>query len=1308
MMTRAGLLLLSLLVSLAAARADNPGGLWAHDNLHAWCIVPFDAAHRDPEQRAAMLERLGFRHFAYDWRAGDVPNFDAEFDAIQRHHIDLAAVWFPDSGPADQAPQEALLDALRRHHLRPQLWVMCTGAPPLGPDGAQKGIEQQAQRLLAVVKQGRPYGCPVAIYPHDGWAGSPDTDLAILARLRELGAPDVGFVYNFNHAQEDIAQFPRIWARIEPRVTVVNLDGMVEEGPRVLYLGSGDKELEMMRTIEQSGWHGPVGIISEQGDKDAELVLKNNLLGLDWIAAELTKPGSGGPRPDFAAGGGATAAAPAGPAYVPALHDREALDASAGGVTVPNRDDLRHGPLTVECWGRLNNAASYNILVTSDPKASSLHWELYTTQGDGVFGVFLPGMGGDFRSTTRVADSAWHYFAMQLEPGRLRMYVDGKMVRDSPITAPTLAPVAGDIGIGKLVEGPFGCNGCLQDVRISRGVRDVTQVPILPLLHDADTLELWPLDGSTQPGTLTSLPEFRTIPAATRDELTPANGWPSDYTQWTRSNGGSTSNRFVSFHELTKQNVKRLTQAWVYHPGDGSANVQCNPIFVDGLLYVATAGLHLCAIDGATGKEVWRFEPTKNGNGLEDVPARRGLCYWPGDKDNAPRVIFSDGPWLYALDPKTGAPVSSFGHGGRADLPAGGTSVAPVLYQNLIIFPGFANNVYADDVRTGAPVWTFNTLPHGIEFGATTWDADSESHEGCNDWGGISLDESRGIVYAATGSPKPNFLGMLHPGDNLFGNCVLALDAMTGRRLWHFQEIRHDVWDLDIPGSPNVVTVTHDGMKVDAIAQLTKIGDVLLLDRVTGKPLFPFRLRRAPAARLPGERSAVYQPDLEWPEQIAAQQFGPDDVTDLNPGAHEAIANYLKGGTWGRFQSFVEGKPNVYSDIDGGGEWVGASVTPGGRLYASITQRPWDITVHRVAVAVAPATPDGVAGQKIFLQNCAVCHHADRSGNGFAPSLIGLGDRLKLEDVRLIVRHGRGGMPPQPQLSESDINQLGAFLLAKGSANGPVQWTFDGYQHLQDPNNYPGSKPPWGKLVCLDLNTGKIAWQVPAGEYPELTAKGIPKTGTPIMGGPAVTASGLVFLSGSQDPTIGAYDADTGAELWSGRLTNTGSAPPIIYQCNGHEYVALAACGGGKIGGPTGDAWVAFALPEAGVHAADSNVPPSVEGSALLDAYLDTLATKLPLSAEEEAAIRAEYLAGAPAVHEAMNDRSLAPLEQQQRVDAIEQARDARIDAQLQDVERRHAFHEIEAEYRVRLVDLAARGAFTGSQTFETPRPAQD
>ncbi len=884
-----------------------------------------------------------------------------------------------------------------------------------------------------------------------------------------------------------------------------------------------------------------------------------------------------------------------GPAFEPARFDQQALDASVGGITVPNRDELRQPPITVECWALLHDDKDYNILVASDAKASSQHWELCTQKDTGFFGAFLPGMGGDFASSKAICDGHWHDVAMILESNRVRLYVDGEMVKDSPLTAPTGTPRPGDVGIGKLVEGGFGCDGDLQDVRISRGVRDVSQVSVEPLQRDATTLELWPLDGTSDPappGISTGLPMYKVIPAATPAQLTPANGWPpaSSYTDWTRSNGGSTSNRYVSHTEINKANVAQMTQAWVYHSKDGVMDIECNPIFVDDMLFVPTAGLSMVALDGATGREVWRFKPEKQGNGLEDVPARRGLIYWAGDAANPGRILFTMGTWIYALDPKTGQPVTSFGQGGRAPLPRGGSSVAPVIYKNVLIYPGFTNGVFGYDVRTGQKLWTFNTLPRGREFGAATWDTDQR--DGANDWGGISLDESRGIVYAATGSPKPNFLGMLHTGDNLFGNCVLALDALSGRLLWYFQDVRHDVWDLDIPAPPNLVTVQHGGMKVDAVAVVSKGGDPLLLDRVSGKPLFPFRLKRAPDFKLPGDRGALYQPDLELPERLVRQEFTLDDVTDRTPEAHAAVTKIVEQASHGWYSPFEDNKPNVYFGVDGGGEWTGASVDPAGKMYIGVSDFPWILNVHRVQDSGNSDTALGAAGQEIYAQSCAACHQPDRGGNGFAPSLLGLGARLKADDVRQILHHGRNAMPPQPQLTEDQITALCSYLLDSGAKNqsGPPRWTFDGYNHLNDPQGYPGSKPPWGKLVCLDLNTGHITWQVPLGEYPELTAAGVPKTGTSLFAGPSVTATGLIFVSGSRDATIGAYDCDNGKELWSHALPLHGTAPCIIYQTHGHEYVAVSASGGGRLGGHAGDAWVAFALP-AGVAPADASAP---------------------------------------------------------------------------------------------------------------------
>ncbi len=682
-------------------------------------------------------------------------------------------------------------------------------------------------------------------------------------------------------------------------------------------------------------------------------------------------------------------------------------------------------------------------------------------------------------------------------------------------------------------------------------------------------------------------PLYQTIPAAPTAELTPANGWPANdsYRTWTRSLGGPTSNRFSSLSQINRQTVSRLKLAWTYHSGDGAANLQCNPIIVDGVMFAPTAGRQVVALNAATGKELWRFKP-EQGDRLQDPPARRGLLYWPGEAAAGPRIVFTDADWIYALDPQTGKPIASFGEQGRTPLPMSGT-VAGAVYRHVLVVPGFLGDVFGYDIVTGRLLWRFHTMPQPGEFGAETW---ARLDLGSNCWGGMALDESRGIAYISTGSPKPNYLGARHLGDNLFANCVIALNALTGERIWHFQEIRHDIWDLDIPAPPNLVTVMHDGHKVDAVAQVTKIGNTLLLDRVTGKPLFPFRLRRAPAATIAGEVTAAYQPDVELPERFVRHQFtlSPDDITDRTPEAHAYVAQMVARANLGWFAPFEVAKPTGYYGMLGGGEWTGAAFDPGtGRLYVSSNELPWMVTIIRDddPPPLKPAT----AGERAYQQLCAVCHGPELRGVGVAPPLRGLRHRMDAEQILALWRTGRGLMPAMP-VPDEQKRPLLDFLLALDRPRPPVdpaappRYAFGNYHPLIDQDLYPGIKPPWGTLTCLDLNSGRLVWQVPLGEYPELTKAGIPRTGTLNFSGAIVTAGGLVFCSGTDDNEIRAFDADTGAELWSAVLPLHGTAPPATYEVDGRQFVVIAATGGGKLTsggmrpGPIGDAWVAFAL----------------------------------------------------------------------------------------------------------------------------------
>jgi quinoprotein glucose dehydrogenase len=462
-------------------------------------------------------------------------------------------------------------------------------------------------------------------------------------------------------------------------------------------------------------------------------------------------------------------------------------------------------------------------------------------------------------------------------------------------------------------------------------------------------------------------------------------------------------------------------------------------------------------------------------------------------------------------------------------------------------------------------------------------------HEGANCWGGLALDVERAMVYAAIGAARPDFIGVERLGDNLYSDCVVALDARTGKRLWHFQNVRHDIWDLDNPAPPNLVTITREGRKVDAVACVTKTGGTLLLDRVSGKPVFPFRLRRAPTSTLPGEMTAPYQPDVELPEPLSNPAVRIEDITDRSPEAHAFVLKQVEHATIGWFAPAAEARPMLYRSSRGGAEWTGACIdVPTGRLYVSTNHLISMATVFRSDEAERDPKRPPSPGETVFLQSCAGCHGPKRQGVGMVPSLVGLRHRMTDRDVSTLLKTGRNGMPPAPPMTSEAESALIDYLLrrnqppaAPSPSNGKTAPYFAvGYKFINDQDGYPGAKPPWGQLNCLDLNTGRILWRVPLGEYEELTAQGVPKTGTENFGGPTVTAGGLVFCAGTRDEKIRAFDKDTGEELWSAKLPFGGYAPPAVYEVNGRQFVVIAASGGGKVGTRDGDAYVAFALPE--------------------------------------------------------------------------------------------------------------------------------
>lgn len=677
-------------------------------------------------------------------------------------------------------------------------------------------------------------------------------------------------------------------------------------------------------------------------------------------------------------------------------------------------------------------------------------------------------------------------------------------------------------------------------------------------------------------------PEFWTLPAIPPKELTPALPVdPRNFETWHRSQGDSGARRYSSLTQINRENVHRLEVAWTYHSRDGAANIQCTPIIVAGTLFAPTPGRCLVALDAATGRETWRTPlhsppPIR----LQDAPARRGLVYWPGDNQNPHRLLVGAGDWIYAIDPATGQTLPQFGENGRTALPTGAT-VSGAIYRHVFVTSGLFGDIYGYDVRTGKNLWRFESIPKANAFGADTWNG---PQQGANGWGGLSVDEHRGIAFVALGAPRPDMVGVHRLGDNLFSNCVVALEVLSGRRLWHFQDVRHDIWDLDVCAPPNLVTVRPHGHPVDAVTAVSKAGHLMLLDRISGKPLFPWRLRRAPASKLPGEQTAPYQPDPELPEPISRMEFSPEMVTKRSPEAREFVLQTVRRSNFGFFPPMEEGKPTLYIGSRGGAEWSGAAVDmPSGRLYVTSNRWVSKITVISTEETKRPKGVPPCAGEKIYLNLCAACHGPHRGGAGTAPPLYALHRRMTPPELHNLLRTGRGTMPPAPALDETQLRDLTHFLLRRppASAASP-EYSFDGFQFLVDHEGYPGIEPPWGLLNCYDLQTGKALWRVPLGEIESLKEKGIPTTGSQNLGGATVTAGGLVFVAGTEDEKIRAFDADTGKELWSAKLPFAGTAAPAVYAVDGRQYVVITATGGGRVGGKSGagDAIVAFRLPD--------------------------------------------------------------------------------------------------------------------------------
>ena len=688
-------------------------------------------------------------------------------------------------------------------------------------------------------------------------------------------------------------------------------------------------------------------------------------------------------------------------------------------------------------------------------------------------------------------------------------------------------------------------------------------------------------------------------------------------TDWPAYHGGYDNGHHSHLDQVHRGNVADLEIAWTLDTGDlfPGREMYAQPLVIGGTLYVVSPKLKVIAADAAGGEIIWQFDPFEGRRALGRYRVR-GLAYWSAGGDA--RLFVGIRHHLYALDARTGRPVPGFGEQGRIDLRehldrdpdalSVQLTTPGVVFGDLLIvgsavsefLPSAYGDIRAFDVRSGELRWAFHTIPRPGEFGHETWPAEAFRHAGgANGWAGLTLDAARGIVFAPTGSAAFDYYGGDRHGDNLFANSLLALDAATGERIWHFQTVRHDTWDRDLPTAPTLVTVQRAGRRIDAVAQPTKSGHLFLFDRESGETLFPIEELQVPSAEMPGEMLSPTQPLPLLPAPFARQRLTEAMLSRRTPDAYAAVLErFRQVRSGGQFTPLDTIGTIMQPGLDGGAEWGGAAWDPDtGLLYLNSNDVPWLIRLSE-----RPPSEAVLDGREIYDRDCAVCHGAERLGTADLPPLTGLEEFHSLLEVVQFVALGSGAMPGFRGLGADALYAVSEYVLTGREAAAAMEIQPDSgapadepivspyilaeASRFQDPHGYPAIEPPWGTLNAIDLDTGDYVWRVPLGEYPELAGSGAGPTGSENYGGPLVTAGGLVFIAATVfDRKFRAFDKATGELLWEAVLPAAGHATPITYRIDGRQYIVIAA-GGGKatIRSGTDDAgsgatYIAFALP---------------------------------------------------------------------------------------------------------------------------------
>ena len=682
-----------------------------------------------------------------------------------------------------------------------------------------------------------------------------------------------------------------------------------------------------------------------------------------------------------------------------------------------------------------------------------------------------------------------------------------------------------------------------------------------------------------------------------------------------RSYGGSPDGaQYSALQQINRSNVSGLKVAWSYGTGD-SQKYAFNPLVVDGTMYVLAKNNSIVALDAATGKEIWTHPTDAN----TTLITNRGIDYWESADRSDRRLLFSLRNELQEVDARTGLPIPQFGNHGVVDLREGlgrdAKSLTLVqsynpgrIFNDLLILGSATNEEYSSgpgdirayDVRTGRLAWSFHTIPHPGEPAYETWPKDAwKSVGGANDWSGMALDEKRGIVYVPTASPKYNFYGANRPGKNLYGDCLLALNARTGKLVWYYQMIHHDIWDYDNDSTPMLTTVVHQGKKVDVVAQAGKVGFLWVFNRETGEPLWPIEERPVLKSAMPGEETWPTQPFPSRPPPFARQSF---TVKDLSPFLEPAEREQLTREMESAHNEGLFTPPGLENTVEmpgnnGGANWGGAAANPdNGEVYVVSKDLPAMLKLELPSKAAQ--TGSAVEqGRSIFTANCSLCHGANREGSPPAiPSLVHVSDKLSDAQIQSVVQHGRGPMPAFSSLSPAEISSLLSYLkhpelapaVASVTAAAPLDPLTAQYKSsfgfMFAKSGLPVIRPPWTTLTAYDLNAGTIRWQIPLGTVPELAARGFDKTGSQFPKvSPVVTAGGLIF-TGTRDRKVRAIDSANGKIVWEAEVDAALEGMPAVYEVQGQEYVVFCAAAPAAIStrSPAGSipgAYVAFALP---------------------------------------------------------------------------------------------------------------------------------